>query len=80
VDLVLANNRFDARIPPDWSAETVRLHWPPASVRPVPRLILNDVVDTDNARRHDPARLATAIMNALEAETATRRRTVGRTA
>jgi uncharacterized cofD-like protein len=80
VDLVLANNRFDARVPPDGSAETVRLHWPPASIGPVPRLILNDVVDTDNARRHDPARLATAIMNALEAESATRRRTVGRTA
>ena len=80
VDLVLANNRFDARIPPDWAAETVRLHWPPPSVRPTPRLILNDVVDADNARRHDPARLATAIMHALEAETATRRRTVGRTA
>jgi uncharacterized cofD-like protein len=80
VDLVLANNRFDARVPPDWAAETVRLHWPPPSVRPTPRLILNDVVDVDNARRHDPARLATAIMHALEAETATRRRTVGRTA
>ena len=80
VDLVLANNRFDARIPPDWAAETVRLHWPPATVRPTPRLILDDVVDADNARHHDPARLATAIMHALEAETATRRRTVGRTA
>jgi uncharacterized cofD-like protein len=57
VDLVLANNRLDARIPPDWTAETVRLHWPPASIGPVPRLILNDVVDSENARRHDPARL-----------------------
>jgi uncharacterized cofD-like protein len=80
VDLVLANNRFDARTPPDWSAETVRLHWPPPSVRPTPRLILDDVVDPENARRHDPARLAGAVMRALEAETATRRRTVGRTA
>ncbi|HUP55108.1 MAG TPA: gluconeogenesis factor YvcK family protein [Methylomirabilota bacterium] len=80
VDLVIANNRFDARTPPDWSAETVRLHWPPASIGPVPRLILNDVVDPENARRHDPAHLATAIVNALEAETASRRRTVGRTA
>jgi uncharacterized cofD-like protein len=80
VDLVLANNRFDALIPPDWAAETVRLHWPPTTVRPTPRLILDDVVDTDNARHHDPARLATAIMHALEAETANRRRTVGRTA
>jgi len=80
VDLVLANNRFDARVPPDWTAETVRLHWPPASVRPTPRLILDDVVDAENARRHDPGRLATAVLHAFEAETATRRRTVGRTA
>ena len=80
IDLVLANNRFDAQTPPGWSAETVRLHWPPASIGPVPRLILNDVVDPDNARRHDPARLATAILHAFEAESGTRRRTVGRTA
>ena len=80
VDLVLANNRFDAQTPPGWSGDTVRLHWPPASIGPVPRLILNDVVDPDNARRHDPARLATAVMHAFEAESGTRRRTVGRTA
>lgn len=80
VDVVLANNRFDARIRPEGSAESVRLHWPPASVQPVPRLILDDVVDADNARRHDPGRLAAAIMRALEAETSSRRRTVGRTA
>jgi hypothetical protein len=80
VDIVLANNRLDARTPPAWSAETVRLHWPPAMVRPAPRLILEDVVDVENARRHDPAKLATALMHALEAETANRRRTVGRTA
>jgi uncharacterized cofD-like protein len=80
VDLVLANNRLDARIEPEGSAETVRLHWPPASVRPAPRLILNDVVDAANARHHDSAHLASAVIGALEAETATRRRTVGRTA
>ena len=80
VDLVLANNRFDARIPADWTAETVRLHWPPPGLKPSPRLILNDVVDPDNAHRHDPARLATAVLAAYEAETGGRRRAVGRTA
>jgi uncharacterized cofD-like protein len=80
VDVVLANNRFDAPTPSEGSAEAVRLHWPPAAVRPAPRLILDDVVDAENARRHDPAKLATALMHALEAETANRRRTVGRTA
>ena len=77
VDIVLANNRFDPRIATDGSAETVRLNWPPAAMQPVPRLILDDVVDPDNPRHHDPARLAAAILSALEAETATRRRTVG---
>jgi uncharacterized cofD-like protein len=80
VDIVLANNRFDARIPADWTAETVRLHWPPSTVRPTPRLILNDVVDPDNAHHHDPARLAVAVMRAYEAESGSRRRAVGRTA
>ncbi len=80
VDVVVANNRSAARIPGEAAAETVDLHWPPASVQPVPRLILDDVVDAGNARHHDPARLAATIMRALEAETATRRRTVGRTA
>ncbi len=80
VDLVLANNRLEPRIPTGDADESVRLNWPPAAVRPMPRLILDDVVHADNARHHDPALLAAAIMRALEAETATRRRTVGRTA
>ncbi len=80
VDIVLANNRLDAGSPADGAAQGVRLHWPPAAVQPVPRLILDDVVNADNARHHDPARLATAIMRALDAEIGTRRRTVGRTA
>jgi uncharacterized cofD-like protein len=80
VNVVLANNRFDARIPAEWTAATVRLDWPPASSEHVPRLILHDIVDPDNAHRHDPARLATAIIGALESEPTGRRRAVGRTA
>ena len=30
IDLVLANDRFDARVPAGWRAEPVRLRWPPA--------------------------------------------------
>ena len=30
VDVVLANNQFDARVPDDWTAQPVRLRWPPA--------------------------------------------------
>jgi len=64
VDVVLANNRFDARIPADWHAEAVRLRWPPplAQTVPSPRLVLDDVVDPDNAHHHDQARLAAALM------------------
>jgi uncharacterized cofD-like protein len=80
VDLVLANDRFDARIPPGWQAEAVRPHWPPAGMSPPPSLVLDDVVDPDNAHHHDPVRLATAIMRAYEADGPARRRAVGRTA
>jgi uncharacterized cofD-like protein len=79
VDVVLANTFFDARIPDDWSAEPVRLRWPP-SVEPVPRLVLEHVVDPGNAHHHDPERLATALMAILERESRLRRRTVSRTA
>jgi uncharacterized cofD-like protein len=80
VDVVLANNRFDARIPSDWQAETVRVRWPPDGLPAPPRLILDDVVDPDNAHHHDPARLASAVLRAYEGESSTRRRTVTRTA
>ncbi|MEX2184217.1 MAG: gluconeogenesis factor YvcK family protein [Chloroflexota bacterium] len=80
VDLVLANDRFDARIPTDWSSETVRLRWPPTVPPPPPRLILDDVVDPDNAHHHDPARLASAVVRAFDGEMAVRRRAGGRTA
>jgi uncharacterized cofD-like protein len=80
VDVVLANNRFDARVPSDWQAEAVRLHWPPAGLQDLPHLVLDDVVDPENAHHHDPARLATAVLRAGEAEAPRRRRTASRTA
>jgi uncharacterized cofD-like protein len=76
VDLVLANNRFDARIPTDWQAETVRLAWPPSGMVAPPRLALDDVVDPENAHHHDPVRLAGAVMRVYEREASTRRRAV----
>ena len=79
VDVVLANTFFDARIPDDWSAEPVGLRWPPSG-EPVPRLVLEHVVDPENAHHHDPERLATALMAILERESRLRRRTVSRTA
>jgi uncharacterized cofD-like protein len=79
IDIVLANNAFTAHGPPDWHAEPVRLRWPP-EMAPVPRLVLDDVVDPDNAHQHDPARLAAALIRTLEREPRSRRRSMGRTA
>jgi uncharacterized cofD-like protein len=79
IDVVLANNRFDARVPGEWWGGSIRLRWPPAAI-PAPRLVLDDVVDPDNAHQHDPARLAVAVLRALEAEVGGRRRVVSRTA
>ena len=82
VDIVLANNQPAKRpgVPAgDVAAHAVSLRWPPSS-SPVPRLILDDVVDPDQAHHHEPARLAAAIIRAFEGEAGIRRRTAGRTA
>jgi uncharacterized cofD-like protein len=83
-DVVLANNRFDARRPGDYVAQPVKLRWPPPVSRsgaPAPRLVLEDVVDPNNAHHHDPSRLAAAIMRVFEREAYGRRRSrVSRTA
>ena len=72
-DIVLANNRFNALAPVGWVGEPVRLRWPPATT-PVPRLVLDDLVDPVNAHHHSPDRLATAILSAWEREGGRRRR------
>jgi len=79
IDAALANNAFAAQTPPDWPAERVRLRWPP-NVQPLPRLILDDVVDPENAHHHDPARLALAILRIYEHEPRLRHKSVGQTA
>jgi uncharacterized cofD-like protein len=79
VDVVLANNQFGARTSADWSTEPVRLQWPPAGDA-APRLVLDDVVNPDNPRHHDPTRLAAALIRTLEANRGSRHRAVGRSA
>ncbi len=79
VDVVLANNQFEARVPEGWPSRPVRLRWPPATT-PVPKLVLDAVVDPDNAHHHDPASLADSILHAVDAEGGARRRAVARTA
>jgi uncharacterized cofD-like protein len=84
IDVVLANNRFNARRPGGYAARAVRLRWPPRTTAPgsaSPRLVLEDVVDPDNAHHHDPAALAAAVMHVYERESFGRRRSrVSRTA
>jgi uncharacterized cofD-like protein len=79
VDAVLANTDFRARVPSDWGAEAVRLRWPPAGTD-FPRLVLDEIVDPENAHHHDPARLAASLIRLLEGERARRRAGVARTA
>ncbi len=73
VDIVLANDRFDARVPDGWIAESVQLRWPPSG-SPVPTLVTDDLVDPGNAHRHDPGRLAESILRTADREMAARRR------
>jgi uncharacterized cofD-like protein len=79
VDVVLANNRFSARVPTGWQAEAVRLRWPPGDPA-APRLVLDDVVDPDNAHHHDPERLAASLIRLLDREGQRRRARVARSA
>ena len=79
VDAVLANDRFDARVPDEWMDEVVRLDWPPLTT-PAPRLVLDAVVDPGNAHHHDPARLATALLRLHEEALGARRKTTVRSA
>ena len=77
IDVVLANNRFNARRPGGYAARTVRLRWPPGSGSRddiTPRLVLDDVVDHDNAHHHDSAKLAVAVIRTYERESFGRRR------
>ena len=73
VDVVLANNRFETRVPGEWHGEHVTLRWPPSGGHP-PRLVLDDIVDPANAHHHDPVRLAAAVMRVIDREGGAKRR------
>ncbi|HEX8941387.1 MAG TPA: gluconeogenesis factor YvcK family protein [Candidatus Limnocylindrales bacterium] len=73
VDVVLANNHFGVPVPGEYSAEPVRLRWPPGGFE-APKLVLDDVVDRENPHHHDPARLAAAVVRVWERERLARRR------
>ncbi len=81
VDIVLANHRTVAGPSGEAAGDAIRLRWPPDSDQP-PRLVVDDLVDPDDPRHHDPARLAAAIIRIAERDGAIRRRggTVARSA
>jgi uncharacterized cofD-like protein len=74
VDVVLANNRPADPGSLPAPSQPVRLRWPP-TLAAAPRVVLDDVIDTGAAQRHDPDRLAAAVMRILDREGAARRRT-----
>ena len=79
IDLVLANDRFDGEDAP-WPVDAVQLRWPPA-VEPAPHLVTDAVASDRAPHHHDPERLATAILRAVEREgPAARRERVARIA
>ena len=79
VDLVIANDRFNGEDAP-WPADAVKPRWPPA-VDPAPHLATDGVASLDDPHHHDPERLASAILRAIEREgAAVRRERVERTA
>ncbi|MBX3029081.1 MAG: YvcK family protein [Chloroflexi bacterium] len=64
VDVVVANGNLRARPPADYHQEPVRIDLVVGSGSP--RLVVDDVVDIENAHRHDPAKLAATLLRLLD--------------
>jgi uncharacterized cofD-like protein len=60
IDAILVNNNFHARVPANYPAAPVRGDAVELG-RGAPQVFLRDVVDDDNAHRHDSRKLAAAI-------------------
>ncbi len=61
IDYVVINRNTDARHPEGWRAEPVKVDFRRLEELPVV-IVEEDVIDPNNAHRHDPAKLATALM------------------
>jgi uncharacterized cofD-like protein len=61
IDYVIVNHSSDARRPVGWLAEPVEVDVRRLEELPVV-IVEEDVIDPSNAHRHDPAKLATALM------------------
>jgi uncharacterized cofD-like protein len=67
IDLVVANDNFSARTPQNYPATPVRLDVELAEPG-LPRIVLADVVDDENAHHHDPKKLAATVIGLIETE------------
>ncbi len=81
VDYVIVNRNSDARRPEGWLAQPVVVDVRRLEELPVV-IVEEDVIDPHNAHRHDPAKLAAALMRLLQEDRMVRPRTrrLGRTA
>jgi uncharacterized cofD-like protein len=81
VDYVILNRNTDARRPEGWRAEPVEVDVRRLEELPVV-IVEEDVIDPHNAHRHDPAKLAAALMRLLQEDRVSRPRSrrVGRQA
>jgi len=67
LDVVLANDNLHARTAPGDESVPVSLDWtPPADGRAI-ALVRRDVVDAENAHRHDSEKLGAAVLEVFEA-------------
>lgn len=73
IDGVLLNDNFKARQPANYPAAPVRIDVPLSS-KAGPQLIARDVVDDDNAHRHDPHKLASVLLALYDERAIARRR------
>ena len=78
VDVVLANDNSRARHPAAYPAAPVRVDIAPSDARP--RLVTADVVDAENAHRHDPQKLAAQLFTLVDERAPVRAAAVARSA
>jgi uncharacterized cofD-like protein len=81
IDYVIVNRNTDARRPAGWSSELVDVDVRRLEELPVV-IVEEDVIDPANAHRHDPAKLAAALLRLLQEDRISRPRTrrIGRPA
>jgi uncharacterized cofD-like protein len=79
IDYVIVNRNTEARRPPGWRSRPVEVDARRLEELPVV-IVEEDVIDPSNAHRHDPAKLATALMRLQQEDRVERprQRRVGR--